>query len=331
MATEMRAVLLEGAGNNAKLNVHTVPVPAVFPNEVLVYVKAAALNRADLLRRAGHYGHHEGNRALPIAGLELAGEVVEIGSEVTNFKAGDRVMAMASRAYAEYAVVDHRLAIRAPETMTWQQAASTPVSFVTAHDALTTHGRLVAGEAVLIQAVTSSAGLAATQIAKSLGAEKIFGTSGSHEKLEQAAKYGLTHPICYRDQDAVQVVNENTDNKGVDLIMDNIGGGVLQQNIDCLAIKGRLVQVGRLGGYQAEVNLDEVARKRINLIGVTFRTRTIDEHVSAVQKFSDEILPLLEAGTVAPVLDRSFPVEEAYDAQEYMKTNSQVGKITLTF
>lgn len=325
----MKAVAIDRQGESARLRLVEVPSPEPKDHELLVAVHCAGLNRADLMRATSHYGHAGSNPEATIAGLELAGEVVAIGSKASRFKIGDRVMAMASRAYAENAVVDERLALRVPERLSWPEAAAISVSFLTAHDALISNGNLQQDDSVLVQATTSGAGIAAVQIAAAKGSRPITGTSGSPQKLKKLEELGLDIGIDVRSDDVVKLVQEATDGRGVDVIIDNIGKGVLQQNVDVAAIKGRIVQVGRMGGYVDEINLDDLARKRLRLIGVTFRSRTLEEHAEVVRRFEEDMFDLMAAGKIKPLIDRSFDLDEAEAAQDYMKSNQHLGKVVL--
>ena len=326
----MKAVVIVPGPGGAVLEYRSgIPIPQPKSSEILVRVRAAGLNFADLRRSAMHYGHGEqGSDA--IAGLEIAGEVVEAGRQAECFAVGTRVMAMVAGAYAEFACVDARLAVEVPEHLDWQQAAAIPVSFMTACDALITNARMGEGEAVLIQAVTSAAGLAATQLAKAFGAGSVIGTSTSNEKLARVRDLGLTHPVNAGESDFVVAVGHATGGRGANVILDHIGGPVLERNLAASAVQGRIVSVGRLGEHEGRINLDELARKRVQLIGVTFRSRTLQEHADVVTAFRQSVLPLLRTGTVRPVVDRCFPLSEAALAQDYLRSNKHFGKIVLS-
>jgi NADPH:quinone reductase-like Zn-dependent oxidoreductase len=306
-----------------------VPDPICGKSDLLIGVKAAALNRADLRRAATHFAASEKDGGHPIAGVELAGEVAAIGADVTGFTIGDRVMAMAGGAYAEYAVIDHRLAIRVPSAMSWEDAAATPVTFVTAHDALTSIAALKTGETVFVQGASSGAGIASVQIARLKGAGQVFGTAGAPEKLERLRALGCDVPINYRSEDFVAVIRRHTQSRGADVIIDLVGSHTAQGNIDASAIPGRIICVGRVAGLDATINLDEFSRKRISMIGTTFRTRSMEERISAVRRFCEDVLPALAQGTVRPVIDSVFPLRDAGAAQERMRANQHFGKIVL--
>jgi NADPH:quinone reductase-like Zn-dependent oxidoreductase len=324
----MKAIVIEGQSDARTLALRDVPEPAGGPKDLVVRVRAAGINRADLWRHASHYSHAVAPVA-PVAGLEFAGEVIATGADVVGFAVGDRVMAMSSGAYAEVAKVDYRIAMHVPAQLNWEEASATVVSFVTAHDALVTNGAFQAGEQVLVQGAASGAGIATVQIAKLLGASRIFGTSSSAAKLSRLGAMGLDGPINGKTESFPQVVRAATDGRGVDVIIDNVGRGTLGGHVDAAAIMGRIVSVGRLGGNVDEVNLDEFARKRLKLIGVTFRTRTITEHSQVVRAFVTALYPALADGRLKPVVDRSFPLAQADQAQDYMRGDAHFGKLVL--
>jgi NADPH2:quinone reductase len=324
----MRAWLIVTGEDGRRLELRDAPDPSPRPGEVLVRVRAAGVNRADLARNPYHYAHAD-RAAPPIAGLEMAGEVAAVGAGVSAFRVGDRVMAMASGSYAELVRVPAQLAMPVPAPMSWEEAGATPVAFLTAHDALLTHGRACAGESVLIHAVTSGVGVAALQLAKVAGARPVLGTSGLRDKLARLAKRGLDVGIDHREESIADRVLAATDRHGADVVIDSVGGSVFTENIRCLALRGRLVQIGRLGGATAEIDLDEVARKRLTLIGVTFRTRSLEEHAAIVRAFLDHAYLALASGQLVTVVDRVFPFAEVTAAHEYLRTNAHLGKVVL--
>lgn len=325
----MKAISIEKAASESILRVIDLPDPEGGEEDIVVAVRTAGVNRADLLRAASHYGHGSSGPAVAVAGLEMAGEVIKIGTRVTKFRLGDRVMAMAPRSYAEKVAIHERLALRVPDVFNWNEAAAIAVSFLTAHDALTTNGNLSKGKSVMIQAVSSGAGIAGLQVAQALEAGLIAGTSGSNSKLERLRELGLSIGLNSKTENVVERIKAATGGRGVDIIMDNIGKGALMQNVDAAAVSGRIIQVGRLGGYFDEINLDELARKRLQLIGVTFRTRTLEEHAAVVQKFENEMYPILSTGKVRPLIDKVFDLDAADQAQNYMRSNAHLGKVVL--
>lgn len=304
------------------------------PHELLVGVRAAGLNRADLNARRG------GRKITPrpeeagqaaIAGLELAGEVLAVGSDVTGWSVGDRVMSR-GRGYAEQAVVDAAAAIPVPAELAWERAGGMPIALMTMHDALRTAGRVDRGETVLITAATSGVGVVGCRIAAALGASLIFATSRAAEKLAVLRdELGeLACPVIGIDtsaQSVVDVIAEHTDGRGVDVVVDQVGASMLADNLAAAAIRGRIVQVGRLGGKVTEIDLDELARKRVSLVGVTFRTRTTDEVRAVTAALLDDLGGRLTE--FAPRVDATFPLAEARAAQDALAENRHIGKLVL--
>lgn len=326
----MKAAVIVKADAGNQLRIENVQDPVAAPNQLLVRVRSIGLNRADLGLKIPP---NKGASATPpaaIPGMEMAGEVIEVGPEVRNFKVGDRVMAMASRSYAELVVVDARLAMKVPSSYTWEEAAGTPLAMMTAHDALVTNGRLQRGESVLIQAATSGVGLATLQIAKHKGAKLVIGTSTNDEKLKRLMDLGLDVPVNAKQGSVLERVREATSGSGVDVVIDHIGAQVLADSMKALAVRGRLVQVGRLGGSMAnEVDLDLLALNRIHLIGVTFRTRSPDEVAALVKAMVTDIGTAMEALKFRPVIDRVFPLDAVAEAHRHMKSNAHFGKLIL--
>lgn len=325
----MKAICIETVGGQPELFLRDVPQPEPAPHDLLVRVRCASVNYADLARAARHFGS-VGEAAGPaVAGLEMAGEVVAIGSQVRGYAPGDRVMGLTQAAYAEFCCIDHRVAMKVPGRLSWPQAAAIPSSFITAHDALITNAQMQPGEAVLVQAASSGVGIAAVQIAKLLGAGTVIGTSTSSEKLQRLAALGLQHGVHSPSRDFAEAVLEITGGLGVNVIIENLGAPTLPGDVKCVAVKGRIVNVGRMGGAQAQLDLEEHSRKRIRLIGVTFRTRTVQEHGDVARLAMEAIGPALAAGTVRPVVDKSFPLDQATQAQDYLKSGRHFGKVVL--
>jgi NADPH2:quinone reductase len=327
----MRAVLIRDDANGPHLSVETIADPEMGRSDLLISVRAAGVNRIDLARKAKYFEHAAGNgiEQPTVAGLEIAGEVIAVGDQVSNFKAGDRVMAMVSGGYAERTVVDHRLALPVSAGMAWEDAAATPVAFLTAHDALFTNGGMKPGKSVLIHAVASGVGLAALQIAKCSGASLVIGTAGSREKLDRARTYFLDLGIYYKSEAFADHVLAATSGNGVDIILDMVGGSALPDNMRCATFEGKIISIGRLGGAIATIDLDQLSMRRLHLVGVTFRSRSVVEHGGVVRRFFDGLWPGLNDGHLRPVIDRVFSLEEADAAQAYMRSNANVGKIVL--
>lgn len=325
----MRAVVIDETSPARSLRCETVPEPIVGRTDLLVAVRAAGVNRADLRRAVTHFAASS-ETGPPAAGLELAGEVLALGADVSGFGIGDRIMAMAGGAFAERAAIDYRLAVRVPSSMTWEIAAATPVAFITAHNALVTAAAFKAGESVLVQGASAGAGIAAVQIARLKDASKIVGTAGTPEKLSRLLSLGCDVTVNYREDDLASIIRKETRSRGVDVTIDFAGGSMVQTNIDAAAIRGRIICAGRVAGSDATINIDEFSRKQLQMVGVTNRTRSLDERILAVRSFRDDILPALGQGTIVPVVDSVYTLQDTEAAQEYMRTNKHFGKIVLT-
>jgi len=326
----MKAMVIAPGKEGGMIELQEVPKPQLGSAELRMKIKATALNRADLLQLKGAYPtQRAAGSSLIIAGLEAAGEVVGIGENVTGFAMGDRIMGMCSGAYADFTTLDHRLAVPVPTRLRWEEAATIPVAYMTEHNALITNARLQPGETMLIHAASSGVGVAAIQIAKFFGARIVLGTAGSPGKVAALKALGMDAGINYRTDNFADAALAATNGSGVDVVIDHVGGPYLKDNLRCMAIKGRLVSVGRLGGPMGELDMEVIAYKRLHLIGVTFRTRTIEERIEIVRRFTAELLPALAEGRFKPVIDRIFPLDQAREAQAYMASNAQVGKIVL--
>jgi len=311
------------------VEIRDVAKPSPKPHEILIKVKAASLNRADLAVAAGNRHGTVGGPGT-IVGLECAGEVEAVGGEVMDFRPGDRVMSSAAGSFAEYTVTDAGRAHRVPaNNMTYEQAACLPVALQTMHNALVGAGRLKKGESVLIQGASSGVGLLGMQIARHMGAAIVMGTSTNDGRRARLKEFGCDLALDTRDAKWPDKVKEATGGKGVDLIVDQVSGGVANQNMEAAAILGRIVNVGRLGGMKAEFNFDLHALKRIDYIGVTFRTRTPEEVRAIVRAARADLWPAVEAGKLSLPIDRTFPLAEAAAALAHMKANAHFGKIVL--
>ncbi len=323
----MKAVYIKEFGGAENLEIRDVEKPVLARSkEVLVNVRAAALNRADILQRKGFYPAPSGFSER-ILGLEFAGEVAEIGNGVENFKVGERVFGItAGGGQAEFVLSEESQLAKIPVNLNFAEAATIPEAFITAHDAVWTQGNLKKGETLLIHAVGSGVGLAALQIAKANG-HKVIGTSRTQDKLDECKKFGL---------DVAINTGENPDfaeeiKNGVDVILDLVGASYFEQNLQSLALKGRLILVGLVGGRKAEFDLGVALTKRLKIIGTVLRFRSPEEKAFATANFVREILPLIEAGKIKPNLDRVFAVEEVQKAHEYLESNESFGKVVLEF
>jgi NADPH2:quinone reductase len=263
-------------------------------------------------------------------GIECAGEIVALGDGVNGWQSGDRIMARGVGTYAEYVVVHQRALMRVPEGMAWAEAAAIPNVFVTAHDALVSNAAVKPGESVMVTAGSSGVGTAAIQIARSLSAHPVLATPRTGAKGGALRALGAHDIIDTSKAGWTEAVLTATDQRGVDVIIDQVGGPMLAGNIRVLALKGRLVSVGRNAGRVGECDLDEVARKRASIIGVTFRTRTPEEALLCSERFAAHLLDAFATGALKPVLDRTFPFERIADAHAYMLSDAQIGKIVVT-
>ena len=307
-----------------------VEIPQPKPNEVLVKVRACGLNRADLMVASGQ-AHGRAGGAGTVVGLEWSGEVVEVGAEAQGLQPGDRVMCSGSSGWAEYAVTDWARAAKIPaNNMTFEQAATLPVALQTMHDAIVTNGRLARGETVLIQGASSGVGLMGLQICRAMGADLVIGTSTTESRRARLAEFGADLALDSSDPGWVDAVLEATGGEGVDLIVDQISGGVANQNLAAAAICGRIVNVGRLGGKTGEFDFDLHALRRIEYTGVTFRTRSVEEVREITRRMHADLDGAVEAGEIALPIDSTFAFEDVAAAVERMRANNHFGKIVLT-
>ncbi len=327
----MRAVVIVSHGGVEGLEVREVERPrAPAADRVLVRVRAAGLNRADILQRKGFYPAPDG-APRDIPGLEFAGEVVETGDEVRALRVGQRVFGItAGGAQAEYVVVPESTLAIVPPNLDWHEAAAVPEAFITAHDALFTQARLEMGERVAVHAAGSGVGLAAVQLARAAGA-RVYGTSRTAEKLERARGYGLDEAIVVGDDPAVfaSAVVVLTKGTGVHVILDLVGGPYLQPNLEALAFQGRLLLVGTTAGASAAFGYGVVMGKRLRIIGTVLRARSIEEKATATRLFAAHVVPLLEREVVRPVIDKVYSLDEVREAHERLESNASFGKIVL--
>ncbi len=325
----MRAVVITEPGGPEVLQVQELPDPTFGPDEVLVDVHATALNRLDLLQRRGNYPVPAGVRR-DIPGVEMAGVVAQVGERVTSWKPGDRVMALLSGAgYATQVAVHERMLMPVPANIDLTQAAGIPEVFLTAYDALFLQCGLAMGESVLIHAAGSGVGTAGVQMAAAQGC-RVFGTAGSAEKLARAAQLGLDVGINYHDQDFAEVVAAETGGRGVNVILDVIGAPYWDQNIKSLALLGRMVVVGTMGGGTLEkFNIGALSAKRAQVRGTQLRSRQLEEKATLVQTFVNRVVPLFARGKIAPVIDRVFALDDVVEATQLMEANANFGKIVL--
>ncbi len=326
----MRAVVFKGKGGPEVIAVETVPDPSPSRGEVLVRVHAAALNRADLLQRRGLYPPPAGVRG-DLPGMELAGEVAAVGEGVTAWKAGDRVMAIAAgEAQAELCVVHERMLLPIPAGLSYEEAGALPEAGITSHDALFTLGGLRPGAAVLVHAVGSGVASVAIQIARASGAT-VIGTSRTAAKLERARPLGLDHGIAVQGEPPrfADEVRRLTGGQGTPLVLEFVGAPYLAEDLAAVAAGGRVVVIGTMAGAKAQVDLAILMRARASVIGTVLRPRPLEEKVAATRAFARDVLPLVAAGRVRPVVDVVLPLDQAREAHERMERNESFGKIVL--
>jgi len=326
----MRAVVIAQHGGVEGLEVREVERPVAAGDRVRVRVRAAALNRADLLQRRGHYPAPPGAPA-DIPGLEFAGEVEQVGADVRAWRVGARVFGITGGgAQAEYVVVPENALAEIPDNLDWAEAAAVPEAFITAHDALFTQGGLTIGERVLVHAAGSGVGLAAIQLARTAGAS-VYATARTAAKLERAREFGLDEAVAVGDdpQAFADAVGAWTDGAGVQLILDLVGASYLAANLAALAPRGRLLLVGTMGGAQAPLDYGVVMRKRLRITGTVLRARSAEEKARATRLFAAHVVPLLARGVVRPVVDRTYPLDEVRSAHTRLESNESFGKIVL--
>lgn len=321
----MKAIVL---GDNGP-ELRDVAAPKPGPEQVLVRVRAVGLNRADLIMASGA---RHGNAGGPgtILGLECSGEVVEVGSAVTGIRPGDRVLCSCAAAYAEYAVADMGRVHKIPaNNMTFAQAATLPVALQTMHNAVVTAGRLKAGESVMIQGASSGVGTRRPADRQAHGRKLVVGSSTNAERRARLCEFGADLAVDLRDPGWADEVLKATGGRGVDLIVDQISGYVANDNLKATAVLGRIVNVGRLGGFKGDFDFDTHALRRIDYIGVTFRTRSVEEVREINRRMRADLWPHVEAGKIGLPIDRAFPLAQAADALAHMKANAHLGKIVL--
>ena len=326
MSSTMRAAVVTADG----VKVQDAPRPSPGAEEILVRVRAATLNRADLGVAAGH-SHGAMGGAGTVLGLDFAGEVAEVGSAVTGVKPGDRVTCSGAGGYAEYAVADIGRVLPVPDrNLSWEQAATLPVALATMHDALVVNGRFRAGESAMILGASSGVGLMGMQIAKFLGATVVVGTSTDTARRARLGEFGADVAVDTKDAGWVDEVLEATGGRGVDVVVDQVSGALINAAMRATAITGRIVNVGRLGGGRAEFDFDLHANRRIAYIGVTHRTRSRDEIRAEYAAMKRDLWDAVQDGRFALPIDKVFPLDQAVEALAHMKANQHFGKIALS-
>ncbi|MCT9810626.1 zinc-binding dehydrogenase [Acidovorax sp. Be4] len=321
----MKAAMIVAGPQGGRLEIQQIPRPAPGLGQVVVQVMASGLNRGELVRvREARSG------AAIQAGIEFAGIVSQVGPGVRNVREGDRVAGHGWGGQAEYVLAEARALMPMPASLSWAEAAAFPNVFITAHDALVTNGEFRAGQSVLVNAATGGIGLAAIQLAAQLGASRVIGSSRSAAKLARLREYGATHLIDASQPDSVQAVMDATDGRGVDVIIDSVGGSVFDAHLKSLAVCGRLVILARMSGVDtAQVDLKHLWLNRLKVIGTTFRTRTEEERLALIEACARDVLPLLGDGRLKQPIDRIFALDDIAQAHAHMASDQHFGKIIL--
>jgi NADPH2:quinone reductase len=324
----MRAVEISKPGGPEVLRLARRPVPAPKPSEILIKVAAAGVNRPDVLQRSGNYPVPPDASDLP--GLEVAGEVAAVGGAAKTYKVGDQVCALVhGGGYAEYCVAPDVQALPVPKGLSPVEAASLPETFFTVWGNVYERGRLAPGESLLVQGGTSGIGVTAIQMAAATG-NRVFATAGSDEKCAACVRLGAEKAINYRTQDFAAEIKAATGGKGVDVILDMVGGDYVPKELKCLADEGRLVFIAFLHGHKAELDINEVMRRRLVVTGSTLRPRPVEFKGYLARNLREKIWPLIEAGKIKAEIFKTFPLEQAADAHRLMETSQHIGKLVLT-
>jgi len=325
--SSMIAVEISEPGGPEVLKPVSRPVPTPSHGEVLVKVAAAGVNRPDVVQRLGLYPPPPGASDLP--GLEIAGTIVDVGAGVTGLSKGDKVCALvAGGGYAEYCLADAPLVLPVPKGLSLEAAAALPETFFTVWTNVFDRARLKAGETFLIHGGSSGIGTTAIQLAHVYGA-RVFATAGSAEKCAACERLGAERAINYRDEDFVAVTQKLTEGRGIDVILDMVGGPYVERNLKALAMEGRLVNIAFLQGSKVEVNLMPLMLKRLTMTGSTLRPRSLEEKAAIADALRAKVWPLLDEGRIAPVMDSTFPLREANAAHARMEEGAHIGKIVL--
>lgn len=323
----MRAIVFDQPGDENVLQIGDAPSPPMGPNDLRLRVRATAVNRADLLQRQGFYPPPPGASAL--LGLECAGEVIEVGAAVHGWRVGERAMALLpGGGYAEEAVVDAGSAMHVPDAFSDEEAGALPEVYLTAYLNIFMLGEPPAGGSVLVHGGGSGVGTAAINLCRAAGL-RIVVTAGSAEKCQRCLALGAAAAINYRDGDFADAVRAATDGRGVNVVLDSIGGRYLASNLAALAVDGHLVIIGLMGGARAELDLATLMLKRVQIVGSTLRTRSATDKATIVAGFLDSFGPALAAGRIRPVIDRVLPLEQAAEAHRLIKASEHFGKVVL--
>lgn len=324
---KMTVVAISEPGGPEVLKPEERRVPTAMPGEILVQVEAAGVNRPDVMQRRGLYPAPKGASDLP--GLEISGTVVKTGRDTNRFKVGDKVCALTNGGgYAQYCVVNEACAMAVPAGLSMNEAAALPETFFTVWHNVFERGALQSGETFLVHGGTSGIGTTAIQLARAFGAN-VLATAGSAEKCDFCVKIGAQRAINYLEEDFPEMVKTETDGVGAHVILDMVGGDYIERNYSAAAIEGRIVQIAFLGGAQADVNFTHLLVKRLTHTGSTLRPRSDEFKGRIARILEDKVWPLIEAGSVKPIMDSTFPFREAAAAHARMETSKHIGKIVL--
>lgn len=328
--SQMKVAWIANFGGPEVLEIREAATPQPGRDDVLVRVRASALNRADLLQRQGRYPPPAGY-PVEIPGIEFAGEIADVGAGVRRWRTGQRVFGLTGgAAHAEYIASHQDLIAEIPENLDWAAAAAIPEAFITAHDALWVQAALRPGESVLINAVGSGVGLAAVQLVRAIHALP-YGTSRTAAKLDLARQYGMADGIVVRDNfdHLLAAMEQLTRGQGVNVMLDLVGGPYLRAGQKLMAVKGRIMLVGTVGGGSYEIEARYVMSKRLQIRGTVLRARSLEEKIRVTQAFASEVVPLLASGVLRPTIDTTFPLEEIAEAHRRLESNESVGKVVI--
>ena len=323
----MNYIQIEKPGEPEVLKLSSQLVPEPGPDEVLIRVKAAGVNRPDIMQRKGLYPPPPG--ATDVPGLEVSGTVVMVGKNVTGLKLDSKVCALVScGGYAEYCLASASICLPVPKNISLQHAAGIPETFFTVWTNVFEKGQLKSGETLLVHGGSSGIGTTSIQLGKAFGAT-VYTTAGTQEKCEYCKNLGADAAINYNENDFEAEIKTLTENRGVDVILDMVGGPYFPKNIKILAVQGRLLQIALMQGYKAEVDFRPLLMKRVTLTGSTLRPRSVKEKAEIARSLRKEVWPLMDSGTIRPIIHQTFPLEKAADAHQLMESSNHIGKILL--